>query len=103
MPVVVHFHGPWAQESAAAGETGRLRLGIKRELERWVYHRAEAVVTLSSAFKRLIVNKYGTPPWCVHVVPPGVDTETFTPGDRDAARDELDIPRSAWVRYAYGA
>jgi glycosyltransferase involved in cell wall biosynthesis len=93
---VSHFHGPWAEESRAAGERGA-RLRAKRALERAVYRRASHLVVHSQAFRRLLVEGYGVRPWDVHVVPPGVDLEHFSPGDRRAARARLDIPASGQV------
>ena len=91
-PLVVHFHGPWAAESRAAGQRSRSRLAAKRQLERIVYRRAEELVVLSAAFKRMLVEEYGVSPWRVTVVPPGVDLDRFSPGDRDQARRRLGIP-----------
>lgn len=97
-PLVVHFHGPWADESAAAGRGGsRLSLLVKRTVEKAVYRRAEAAITLSGAFKRILVERYAVQPWRVEVVPPGVDLERFSPGDRQAARAELLLDDATWV------
>ena len=100
MPLVVHFHGPWAEESAAAGETGAWKLWAKRFAERTVYRRATEVVALSHAFKRLLVERYAVRPWCVRVVPPGIDLERFRPGDRGEARRALGIADDVWVALA---
>ena len=91
-PLVVHFHGPWAAESRAAGQRSRSRLAAKRRLERIVYRRAEELVVLSAAFKHVLVEEYGVSPWRVTVVPPGVDLDRFSPGDRDQARRRLGVP-----------
>lgn len=86
LPLVVHFQGPWAEESAVA-EAGRgWRVRVKRLVELSVYRRAQRIVVLSSAFKRLLVEQYGIRPWVIEVVHPGVDMSRFRPGDRDAAR-----------------
>lgn len=98
-PLVVHFHGPWAQESAAAGEP-RLKIAVKRLVERGVYRRARALVVLSPAFKRVLVEAYGVSPWRVRVIPPGVDLSRFSPGAREASRRELGVPGEAWVAIA---
>jgi len=95
-PLVVHFHGPWADESVLAGQ-GRLKCALKRRLEQVVYRRADAFVVLSRAFRRVLVERYGVSPWDVHVVPPGVDPETFAPGDRSEARAALGLPHDAAV------
>lgn len=95
-PLLVHFHGPWAEESAAVGHRGA-RLAAKRRLERTAYGRADALVTLSYAFKRLLVERYGVSPWKVSVVRPAVDLQRFTPGDQDEARAALGLERDTTV------
>lgn len=97
VPLVVHFHGPWAAESRAAGQRSRSLFAAKRGLERIVYRRAEELVVLSAAFKRVLVEEYGVSPWRVTVVPPGVDLDRFSPGDRDQARQRLGVPAGAPV------
>jgi glycosyltransferase involved in cell wall biosynthesis len=92
IPFMVHFHGPWAEESIAAGERSRTAIWLKGRLERSVYRRGRAVVVLSGAFKRLLVERYGVAPWSVAVVPPAVDTARFKPGDRARARAALGLP-----------
>jgi glycosyltransferase involved in cell wall biosynthesis len=99
-PLVVHFHGPWAAESAVAGEASRLAIGVKHAVEQAVYRRAARLVVLSGAFKRSLVERYGVSPWKVKVVPPGVELERFVPGDRAQARAALDIDVRAWVAVA---
>jgi glycosyltransferase involved in cell wall biosynthesis len=93
---VSHFHGPWADESGASGESA-VCVRAKRLIEGAVYRRAPHLVVHSHAFERLLVETYGVRPWDVHVVPPGVDLEQFTPGDRNAARARLDVPESSDV------
>lgn len=91
-PLIVHFHGPWADESAAVGASPRAALLAKRRLERAVYRRADLLVVLSSAFRQLLVERYGVSPWRVRVVPPAVDLDRFQPGDRAVARIALGLP-----------
>jgi glycosyltransferase involved in cell wall biosynthesis len=97
LPLVVHFQGPWAQESRVEGDGSRLRLAVKRGVEGAVYRRAGSVVVLSDAFKRVLVEHYGVAPWLVTVVAPGVDLERFAPGDRLAARHRLGLAPEAAV------
>lgn len=94
-PAVVHFHGPWADESSV--ERGEELHGLRRALERAVLRHARAYVVLSSAFRRVLVEHYGVIPWDVHVLHPGVDLERFSPGRRAAARDRLGIPPDAFL------
>ena len=97
MPLVVHFQGPWAQESAASGETRGWRIGAKRRIEAAVYRRADEMVVLSEAFRSLLVDRYGVSPWRVHVVPPGIDLVKFAPGDPVATRGGLGLPADSPV------
>lgn len=99
-PLVVHFQGPWALESAAAGDSRGWRIAMKHMIESAVYRRAQEVVVLSEAFGQLLVERYGVPPWRVNVVPPGIDLGQFVPGDRDAARIALGIAAGAPVAVA---
>jgi len=96
-PVVLHFHGPWAEESVSAGDRSQLKRRARLALERAVYRRADQAVVLTSAFRQVLVERYGVAPWIVNVVPPGVDLERFSPGSRAAARLELGLPDNAFV------
>jgi glycosyltransferase involved in cell wall biosynthesis len=91
-PLVVHFHGPWGDESIVAGRAGRAKAAAQRAIERAVFRRAGAAVVLSEAFKELLSKRYGVDPRKIHVVRPGVDLERFSPGDREAALSRLGIP-----------
>lgn len=95
-PLLVHFQGPWAAESETAGDPG-LVVGVKRALERILYRRAAAVVVLSSAFGEILARDYGVDPARIHVIHPGVDLTTFSPGDRAAARSELGLAANTFV------
>jgi glycosyltransferase involved in cell wall biosynthesis len=96
-PVVFHFHGPWAEENVAAGDTSRVRFALRAALEQRVLRRVDAHVVLSSAFRRVLVERYRVRPWDVHVWAPGVALDVFTPGDRSLARERLDIDQDAFV------
>ena len=99
-PVVFHFHGPWARENIAAGDGSRARYLLRAALERSVLCRADAHVVLSSAFRRVLVERYRVRPWDVHVWSAGVALDVFTPGhprDRSWARARLDIEAEAFV------
>ena len=93
-PVVVHFQGPWAAESA--GPENRPRR-IRHAIEQAVYRRARVLVVLSEAFREVLVEDYGVARERIHVVPPGVELDRFTPGDRGDARDRLGVPPGAFV------
>jgi glycosyltransferase involved in cell wall biosynthesis len=89
-PLVVHFHGPWAEESSESGESRQVVLRLKKGVERAVYRRAHRLVVLSDAFAEVLVRQYGIAAHRVRVVPPGLDLEAFSPG-RAAARGHLGL------------
>ncbi len=96
-PLLFHFHGPWAQESVAAGDGSRPSLLLRTAIERTVLRRADAHVVLSSAFRRVLVERFHVRPWEVHVLTPGVALDRFTPGERDGVRERLGVERGAFV------
>lgn len=91
-PLIVHFHGPWAAESAVEGAS-RLRVYAKRRIEQLVYRRADAFVVLSNAFGEVLAGEYGVDPELIRVVPGGVDVSRFAPATSTRrARLLLDLP-----------
>lgn len=92
VPIVTHFHGPWAHESRAEGDSS-LRYGVKYLIERLAYRSAARYITLSDAFRTELVRHYRVPEEQVRVVPGGVDVDRFdvhaTP---EAARAALGWP-----------
>ncbi|MFO8100174.1 MAG: glycosyltransferase family 4 protein [Salinibacter sp.] len=92
-PLVVHFHGPWALESGAEGDSG-LRTRAKKMLERLVYRRATRCIVLSDAFREVLTREYQVPADRIDLVPGGVDVDRFDTGrSRSAARHRLGWPR----------
>ncbi len=92
VPSVVHFHGPWASESAAEGAQG-YRSWLKGRVERSVYSRAKRLIVLSHAFKFELMAKYGVDEKLIRVVPAGVDLERFNMSiPRVEARERLGWP-----------
>ncbi len=92
LPHVVHFHGPWATESAREGQ-GRLVTALKRLIERRVYSSARRLIALSSAFGDILHRDYGIPQERIRIVPGGVDIARFRPaGERSAIRTRLGWP-----------
>ena len=92
LPLVYHFHGPWAEESGREGERSATVLA-KRALERLVYRRAERVITLSEAFADLAERQYGVRRERLRVIPGSVDVARFAvPQSRAEARATLCWP-----------
>lgn len=77
-PLVVHFHGPWADESRMSGESERA-VRAKYLLERLRYSGADRYVVLSEHFRALLADRYHVRPEHIRVVPPGVDLTRFVP------------------------
>lgn len=92
VPLVVHFHGPWAAEGVAegAGRAGRL---AKKAVEQAVYRRADRFIVLSEAFRDVLVADYGADPDRIRLVPGGVEADRFDTGlTRGQARERLGWP-----------
>lgn len=73
---VVHFHGPWADESSAE-RAGKLAVFAKRHVERSVYATGDRFITLSQAFADILAERYGVEPGRIRIVPGGVETARF--------------------------
>jgi glycogen(starch) synthase len=92
-PHVVHFHGPWAEESAAEGESSRA-VYFKQAIERVTYATARRFVVLSKAFRDVLVTRYQIREDRIDVVPGGVQADTFNTGlSRAEARERLGWPK----------
>lgn len=92
-PLVVHFHGPWALESAAEG-AGPLAVRLKFMVERLVYRRAARFVVLSQSFATILAERYGVQPERIHRVPGGVVADRYDLADsRLQARARLGWPQ----------
>ncbi len=92
LPYVAHFHGPWADESAAEGG-GRVAVMGKRMIERRAYRPARRVITLSNAFRDVVVKRYGVDASRARVIPGGIDAEAWNvQATRAQAREELGWP-----------
>ena len=90
--LVVHFHGPWSDESMVEGNHAALGR-VKHWLESRAYRPAQRFITLSNAFAGLLQRRYGVDRSLIRVVPGGVDVERFRPRQsRRAAREALGLP-----------
>jgi glycosyltransferase involved in cell wall biosynthesis len=75
-PLVVHFHGPWGQESLVEG-TSRLGVMAKEFVERRVYSRAATAIVLSTAFREVLATQFAVPRARIEVIPGGVEVDRF--------------------------
>ena len=92
-PLAMHFHGPWALESAVE-RAHPLVVRMRSLAERIVYARADVCVVLSRDVRATLHREYGVPLAKIRVVTPGVDLRRFHDvGARADARDRLGWPR----------
>lgn len=99
-PLVVNFHGPWAEEINVEKRSlsGRARVLIARRIERAVYSRATRLITLSNAFRDIAHHHYGVPLDRIRVIPGGVDLSRYLAApDRRKARECLGWPQDARI------
>lgn len=92
IPTVMHFHGPWAQESLATGSSN-LVVATKRAIERAAFAHADRFIVLSPAFRAELL-RYGVCDERIHQVRPGVDLARFHPlaaPDRLTGRTRLGL------------
>lgn len=76
LPLVVHFHGPWALEGRAEGGKD-LSVYFKKLLEQSCYKRATSFIVLSEAFQDVLHREYNIPLEKIKVVPGGVNSKHF--------------------------
>ena len=92
-PHVVHFHGPWAYEAAAEGESSRA-VYFKQGIERATYATARRFIVLSKAFRDVLIRRYRIREDRIDIVPGGVQAEVFNTGlSRSEARERLGWPK----------
>lgn len=93
VPRVVHFHGPWADESGAEGRAG-LSGTLRYALERLVYRGGTRHIVLSQAFGEILQTRYRVPAERIRVVPGCVDVKRFaTRLSKRQARKRLYLPQ----------
>ncbi|MFC7961362.1 glycosyltransferase family 4 protein [Rhodococcoides kroppenstedtii] len=86
LPSVAHFHGPWAAESAASGESPAA-VRAKYWVERLRFLDIDRFVVLSEHSARLLRTDYGVDADRIRVIAPGVDLARFTvPAQRRSDR-----------------
>ena len=89
VPLVTHFHGPWALESQVEGAS-RSAIAAKMLVERLVYNRSARVIAMSDAFRHILLTRYRVPDRVVRTVPNGVDAASFDiAAPREEARQRL--------------
>jgi glycosyltransferase involved in cell wall biosynthesis len=99
-PLVFHFHGPWALEGQAEGNS-RLQVRFKKTIEAITYRRATSFIVLSKAFQSILHRQYGVPLERIFIIPGGIAEEYFSiPASRYEARTQLDWPQDRPILFA---
>jgi glycosyltransferase involved in cell wall biosynthesis len=96
IPIVTHFHGPWAYESHVEDQGNSLkkyvRYQVKKKIEQATYRRSDKFIVLSHYFQDILLSKFGIPQDRIHVIPGAINTDRFRPAaDRTALRYQLGI------------
>ena len=92
VPLLTHFHGPWASEGVIEG-AGPFATRAKRWVERRVYGRSRHFIVLSRAFRDVLASEYGIAHDRISIVPGGVDCVRFSKvGSQRDARMQLNLP-----------
>jgi len=76
VPLVVHFHGPWAAEGRVEASSSP-SVHLKKQIEQVVYGRANRIIVLSDAFRAVLQDAYGVSSDRIVRIPGGVDVEAF--------------------------
>ncbi len=91
-PLVVHFQGPWGQESRHEGSP-RVQWMAKELLEGRVYRRANEAIVLSNAFRDILATRFRVPENRITVIPGGVEVSRFAQDrSKNDCRAELGWP-----------
>lgn len=92
-PLVVHCHGSDIHTAPERGAAVAASI-------RYAVRSADQLIAVSRPIQRALRRRYGVPDGRVHLIPCGVDTARFHPGDRELARRGLGLP-SAGIRLLY--
>lgn len=82
IPLVLDYQGSLTEEVVAHRftDSGKLQHRLLRRVERWINHRADAVITSTSAAVEDLTRNHGVAPDRIRVVTDGVDVDCFQPG-----------------------
>lgn len=97
VPIVTHFHGPWAMESKVEevktlGAVRETRYFLKKQLEMLTYRRSDSFIVLSEYFRDILIDTYGIDSRRINIIPGAVDHVRFKPHeDREGLRRRLSL------------
>jgi glycosyltransferase involved in cell wall biosynthesis len=76
IPLVTHFHGPWALESDVE-KPKPVAIWLKKQIEQTVYNRSSQFIVLSQTFRDILHQEYRVPIEKIQIIPGGVDIDRF--------------------------
>src|SRR5215470_19844106 len=98
VPLVQMFHTLAALKNGA-GIAAEREPALRLAEERRIVAAADRLVAANAIERNELVSEYGADPARVAVIPCGVDTDVFTPGDAMAARAALGLPPGPLLLY----
>lgn len=109
-PLIFIYHSHFRSDAVRAlarlpglrGAVGRIAQSFVGHVERRVLASADRIIAVSPFSVREITERVPSAKDRVRLVTTGVDTAIFSPGDRDAARSRLGLPRDARVLVIVG-
>jgi glycosyltransferase involved in cell wall biosynthesis len=90
LPLVITFHGDDLLGTPARTGGLTLKSRVGRGLSRFASRRADALICVSDQLRRALARPHDRAR--AYVIPGGIDTARFTPGDRMTARRRLGLP-----------
>ena len=93
VPLVHTMHTMAKVKNAALAEGDRPEPNVRAIGEEQVVSAADALIANTEAEAASLVGLYDANPDKVHVVAPGVDLETFTPGNKEMSRMHIGVPK----------
>jgi glycosyltransferase involved in cell wall biosynthesis len=93
---LVTLAGIRARDMPAIVRTRHISSPVPRNFaSRWLYARAGRIVTTGERLRLQVIEETGADPARTISIPTGIDLGRFRPGDRAAARAQLEIPADA--------
>jgi D-inositol-3-phosphate glycosyltransferase len=98
-PVLQMFHTLGRLKNGAARAVDELEPAIRLRAETRIVADVDRIVAANAVEQAELARHYDARAGRIAVIPCGVDTELFTPGDRDAARAALGLPAGPLLLY----
>ncbi len=89
IPIVITYHTMALLKNLVARSESEREDSVRLEAEFRLAQQAQAIITPSEVESDYVTSLLGAHPDRVHVVPPGVDLETFRPIDQQTAKQQI--------------